>query len=93
MTYRVPPLKPIRIPPSINDEDRNYLAAKRSNQNATYELNALFIEFLRKHQSKGKRIIKVSFNQAFNYVFPKVENEKINTQNLENEFQINSIGE
>ena len=32
-SYRVPPLKPVRIPPSLSDEDKNYLAAKRLNQN------------------------------------------------------------
>ena len=93
--YRVPTLKPVRIPPSLSDEDKNYLAAKRLNQNNCYELVALYVELLRKHQDKGERILKSSFSQAFRYVFPPTEEEdkKHKTSIIEKQHLINTIGE
>ncbi len=93
--YRVPPLKPVRIPPSLSDEDKNYLAAKRLNQNNCYELVALYVELLRKHQDKGERILKSSFTQAVKYVFPPTEEEerKSKTSLIEKQHLINNIGE
>ena len=41
------PTKPIRIPPTMSEEDRHYLEIKRNNQNNVYQLTVLFIELLR----------------------------------------------
>ena len=46
----VPALKPIRIPPSICEEDREYLAKRRTRQNYSYQASIYLLECIRKHQ-------------------------------------------
>ncbi len=46
----VPQLKPIRIPPSICEEDREYLAKRRTRQNYSYQASIYLLECIRKHQ-------------------------------------------
>ena len=101
----VPTLKPIRIPPTISEEDKKFLTIKRHNQNNVYQLTVLFIELLRKNQSAGQRLIRVAFNQAHRYVFPEVvkqqieeykekqEQPKSSNDCLFDNHKINSIGE
>ena len=77
------PTKPIRIPPTISEEDRHYLEIKRNNQNNVYQLTILFIEMLRNNQGVGQRILRVAFNQAHRYVFPEALKETVKTHNNE----------
>ena len=77
-----PPLKPIRIPPSIGEEDREFLAKKRTSQNAAYQLTILFLDLLRKNQNVWgvEKLSRTAFNIAHRYCFPP-EETKVSTQN------------
>ena len=86
--------KPVRTPPSLSEEDKQYLTIKRTNQNNTYELTGLFLGLLRLHESKGSRVTRVAFNQAHRYVFPNDEKNQIPPQHKSiEEVKINSMGE
>ena len=45
----IPSLKPIRIPPSICEEDREYLAKRRTRQNYSHQASIYVLECIRKH--------------------------------------------
>ena len=78
----VPALKPIRIPTSIGEEDKEFLAKKRTSQNASYQLTILFLDLLRKNaELRGvEKLSKTAFHIAHRYVFPP-EEAKVTTQN------------
>lgn len=94
------PTKPIRIPPTMSEEDRHYLEIKRNNQNNVYQLTVLFIELLRNNQGVGHRVLRVAFNQAHRYIFPEATKEKSKQPSQEphanvmfDNHKINSLGE
>tara|TARA_B100001250_G_C19775440_1_gene779303 strand:+ start:1075 stop:1353 length:279 start_codon:yes stop_codon:yes gene_type:complete len=45
----IPALKPIRIPQSICEEDREYLARRRIRQNFSHQASIYILECIRKH--------------------------------------------
>ena len=45
----IAPLKPIRIPQSIGEEDREYLSRRRIRQNFSHQASIYVLECIRKH--------------------------------------------
>ena len=78
----LPKPKPIRVPPTMGDEDREYLQIKRIMQNDIHQMTIYFLDLMRKNQdnTKGEKCFRTSFNAAIKYLYPpeaKVEEAKV----------------
>ena len=68
----LPKPKPIRVPPTLSEEDREFLQIKRIVQNDIYQMTINFLDILRKHQdgTKGEKCFRTSFNMAMKHLYP-----------------------
>ena len=68
----LPKPKPIRVPPTMGDEDREYLQIKRIMQNDIHQMTIYFLDLMRKNQdnNKGEKCFRTSFNAAIKYLYP-----------------------
>lgn len=68
----LPKPKPIRVPPTLIEEDREFLQVKRIVQNDTYQMCINFLDLMRKNQdnTKGEKCFRTSFNMAIKHMYP-----------------------
>ena len=68
----LPKPKPIRVPPTLNEEDRDFLQIKRIVQNDNYQMTINYIDLIRKNQdgTKGEKCFRTAFLTAIKYLYP-----------------------
>ena len=68
----LPKPKPIRVPPTMGEDDREYLQIKRIVQNDIHQMTIYFLDLMRKNQdnTKGEKCFRTSFNAAIKYLYP-----------------------
>ena len=68
----LPKPKPVRVPPTLMEADREFLQIKRIVQNDTYQMTINFLDLMRKNQdnTKGEKCFRTSFNAAIKYLYP-----------------------
>ena len=68
----LPKPKPIRVPPTLGEDDREYLQIKRIMQNDIHQMTIYFLDLMRKNQdnTKGEKCFRTSFNAAIKYLYP-----------------------
>ena len=68
----LPKPKPIRVPPTLGEKDREFLQIKRVVQNDTYQMTINFLDLMRKNQdeTKGEKCFRTAFNQAIRHIYP-----------------------
>ena len=68
----LPKPKPIRVPPTLQEEDREFLQIKRIVQNDTYQMTINFLDLMRKNQdnTKGEKCFRSSFGMAIRHMYP-----------------------
>ena len=68
----LPKPKPVRVPPTLREEDREFLQIKRIVQNDTYQMTINFLDLMRKNQddTKGEKCFRTAFNMAIKHIYP-----------------------
>ena len=68
----LPKPKPVRVPPTLGEEDREFLQIKRIVQNDTYQMTINFLDLMRRNQdeTKGEKCFRTAFNQAIRHIYP-----------------------
>ena len=75
-TSHVSALKPIRIPPSICEEDKEYLARRRTRQNYNHQASIYILECVRKHDDIPAKYWHGALDSIKSYL-SKLENQTI----------------
>ena len=68
----LPKPKPVRVPPTLGEEDRDFLQIKRIVQNDTYQMTINFLDLIRRNQddTKGEKCFRTAFNMAMKHIYP-----------------------
>ena len=68
----LPKPKPVRVPPTLGEEDRDFLQIKRIVQNDTYQMTINFLDLIRRNQddTKGEKCFRTAFNMAIKHIYP-----------------------
>ena len=68
----LPKPKPVRVPPTLMEADREFLQIKRIVQNDTYQMTINFLDLMRKNQddTKGEKCFRTAFNMAIKHIYP-----------------------